>query len=408
MNVCLVNVPNLNLLDPNYDPPLGLMYLASMLELEDFDVAIEHLGFYDRSKWVEKLEGYDAYGFTVYTPNVNEIARLITKLKNGKAKFIAGGPHATSLPEETLKLGFDTVVVGEGEYIFPKILKRIELPRIIGKRKIGDLDTLPYPARHLVPLREFNRTLSGVKSTPIIAGRGCPHKCAFCSKDVHGNLRLRSPSNVIGEIEEIHSVYDFQALQFYDGTFTARPFSQLEQICRSMESLGIIYRCTGDLRRDNTRVLQLLYDTGCRKYSVGVESGSQKVLNAIRKGTTVERNLEVIREARDIGLKVKVFIMVGCPGETRETVQETIDFIEKCGVGEYDCYSFIPYPDCDIYKHPENYGIRIKSRNFDDYCVIAGHGEGRFVVETKELTTNEISKLYGRVRETVTKWNESP
>jgi len=153
-------------------------------------------------------------------------------------------------------------------------------------------------------------------------------------------------------------------------------------------------------------MLKLLHKTGCKLYCVGAESGSQKVLNAIRKGTKVERNLQIIQEANSIGLPVKVFFIIGLPGETEETVQETIDFIERCGPGNYDCYSLIPYPDSDIYKDPEKFGIKIKSKDFGNYCVIAGHGEGRFVVETEELTTNEISKLYEEVRRTVKKWSE--
>ena len=400
-----MNVSNPNLLDPSFDPPLGLMYLGAMLEPAGFDVTIEHLGFYDRDKWVEKIEGYDFYGFSVYTPNVGIIAGLIPELRESRTRFIAGGPHTTALPRETLRAGFDSVVVGEGEYVLPKLLKMSDPPRIVRAERIMDLDRLPYPARHLVPLKKFHRMLAGRQSTCMVSSRGCPYNCAFCSRDVHGGLRLRSPSNVIGEIEEIHSAYGFEAIQLFDGTFTVRPFRQLEEICSALSARDITFRCTGDLRRDDSRMLRLLYDSGCRKYSVGVESGSQKVLDLMRKGTTVERNLQVIREARSVGLDVKVFLMVGGPGETEETVRETIAFVEECGKGDYACYSFIPFPDCDIYKNPDRFGIKIKSVNFDDYCVVAGHGEGRFVVETEELTADDIARLHGELRKVTTRWS---
>lgn len=399
LSICLVNVPNLNLLDPLYDPPLGLMYLASSLERFGFDVTIENLAFYAKDKWVEKLEGYDAYGFTVYTPIINDIAEIISQLKNGKVRFIAGGPHATSLPEQTLKAGFDTVIRGEGENILPKILKEKTPYRIIEARKIFDLNHLPYPARHLVPIKKFHRTIGNTKSTGIISARGCPYNCAFCSKDVHGDLRLRSPLNVVDEIKEIHSTYNFHALHFYDDTFTIRPYHQLQEICLAMKQLDIVYRCTGDLRKDDEKTLQLLFDTGCKDYCVGVESGSQKVLDAVRKETTVKRNLEVIRMAKRIGLKVKVFLMVGCPSETEETVDETIDFIETCGADEYSVFSFVPYPDCDIGKHPEKYRVKLLPRSFSEYCMVSGRGEGKFMVETEKLKADDISQLYSKVRE---------
>lgn len=385
-------------MDTKYDPPLGLLYLASMLEHSGFDVTVENLAFTDTDKWVEKLKGYDVYGFTVYTPILNEVVKLIRNLDDGNTKFIAGGPHATSLPEETLEEGFDAVVVGEGEYALPRILKMNEFPQIVNARRIEDLDALPYPARHLIPIKEFHREVDGVKSTGLISTRGCPYRCAFCSKDVHGRLRLRSPSNVIGEIEEIFSTFGIRALHFYDDTFTIRPFDQLKEICSAMKRRGIVYRCTGNLRRDDEKTLRLLYDTGCREYCVGVESGSQKVLNAVRKGTTVKRNLEVIKTAKRIGLPVKAFFMVGCPGETEETVRETIRFIEEARPDRYSVFSFVPYPDCDIYKHPGKYGVKIKSRDYHEYCMVAAQGEGRFVVETEELNTEQIATLYQEVR----------
>ena len=194
--VCLVNPPQLNSIDDRLDPPLGLMYIAGVLERKSVDVSIIDLAGEKREEWSRLIKEADIYGLTIFSASLNtsrEIARVI-KQKNNDAILVAGGPHPTSLPESTSRYPeFDHVLVGEGEFAFLDFIRNsengIRNERIICARTIENLDSLPMPARHLTDMSSYRREVEGRKATSVITSRGCPYNCSFCCKDVHGRKR---------------------------------------------------------------------------------------------------------------------------------------------------------------------------------------------------------------------------
>ena len=194
------------------------------------------------------------------------------------------------------------------------------------------------------------------------------------------------------EIKGIVKDYDIRNFIFYDDTFTLKR-DRLHDLCARLSKIGIIFRCNGNARSNTPEDYSMLYDAGCREIAFGVESGSQKILDNINKNVTVEQNRKAIADAKKAGLLVKVYLMIGNPGETHKTVEETMKFVEETDPDQFTLFNFVPLPGCDIWKNPQKYNIRIVSKNFKEYFNIAGNNKGGTVTETGELTVNDIKDL---------------
>ena len=399
--VVLINPPQLNSLDDHLDPPLGLMYLASSLEAQGEEVSICDLSSKSESEWPPLIPRADVYGITLFSASflaAQKISGLVKKI-NKDAVLVAGGPHATSLPQETLEGGFDHVIVGEGEVEFPNLVKRISnnetSPSIIHAAPIQDLDSLPFPARYLVDILGFNRNVEGESATSIITSRGCPYSCNFCCKDVHGSkVRFRSADSVIEEVHEVIDTYGIKSFLFYDDVFTFPKGNRLKKLCEGIKQLGITFRCNGRVGVNSLEDYQLLKEAGCMEIAFGIESGSQVILDKMNKGTTVEMNLNAIRNAKQAGLITKAYLITGFPGETQETIDETKRFVEISGVDKFTVSAFVPLPGCDVWKNPLKYGIQTISKDWDQHFNLAGNYEGGSTFTTKDLSSNEFQRLH--------------
>jgi len=389
--ITLINLPQPNSLDDRLDPPLGLMYIASALrKFNHVDVKIVDLPFIKKEDWPEAIGQADIYGITVYSSSLHlaKEAHAICKMNNPDSVTVVGGPHPTSLPEET-KGYFDYVICGEGEFMF----YFYKGSAIVKVPQITNLDALPRPARDLVDIHAYTRKVAGQKATSITTSRGCPYSCAFCCKDVFGHkVRTFSIPYVIEEVKEITDKYGIRALIFYDDTF-ALDRKRFYPLCKELQKLNIVYRCNGDIRNNTLEDFQVLYDSGCREITFGVESGSQKILDIIGKGATVEKNIVAIKNAKRAGLVTKAFLMIGNPGESEETIEETKAFMLEADPDQYTLFQFVPLPGCAIWKDPEKYGIVITTKDFRNYYNIAGHNEGGLVVETDTLSHAKILEL---------------
>lgn len=385
----LINLPQPNSLDDKLDPPLGLMYIAAVLRERNIPCKITDLCFIPRANWKEAVGYADIYGMTVYSASLylaKEVS-VIAKENNPAGKVIVGGPHPTSLPEETLEF-FDHVVKGEGEYALFHLTKSI-----VEEPQIENLDLLPLPARDLVDIPRYTRRVFGEKATSITTSRGCPYSCAFCCKDVFGHrVRNFSIDRIMEEIESITSNYGIRAFQFYDDTFTLNR-DRFYPLCRELEKLRIVFRCNGNTRHDTLDDFRVLYDAGCREIAFGIESGSQEILDKVNKKTTVSKNRRAIHDAKMAGLRVKAYLMIGNPGESVRTIEETKRFMVETDPDQYTLFQFVPLPGCDIWNHPDKYGIKIVNKDYKNYYNIAGHNEGGLVVETDTLTCSDIGKL---------------
>jgi len=416
MKVVLINPPDPNSLDPKLDPPLGLMYISSYLKQNLINCEILDLSFYDKSSWKDVIEKYDAdlYGLTVYSASVNQSDTInkLVKSKYPDSKIIWGGPHPTFEWSSVFKNNseVDFIAMGEGEQTMLELCKNFNSPTSydsiygLGNRKIAskffmsnerplekNLDKFPIPDRNSVPIRSYTRKVDGIPSCAIMTSRGCAYNCHFCcSKYFWKSLRFHGVKHVTGELNIIKKL-GFEAFHCWDDTFTLN-HNRLFKILDEIKNLKFTFRCNGDLRLDTKDVLQKLYDSGCREYSVGIESGDQKVLNAINKSTTVERNKQVLKWAKEIGLPVKAYIMVGNPGETWDSVQKTIDFIKETGPEYYSVFTFIPLPGCEFYHSAEKYGIKFRTTDWNQYFILGGQNESGCVIDTDCMTAEEIAE----------------
>ena len=390
----LIRVPDPTCIDDHLDEPLGLLYLGSSLMENGHDVRITNLAGHNLDRWKSEIKEADLYGIQLYTPTAHigiNIAKFI------KDKFdkpvICGGAHPTALPNlEELSI-FNHVVVGEGEKVIVDIANKRNIPRIIKSEFIKDLDSIHSPARDLVDMMGFNRKVEGERGFGIIGSRGCGYKCNFCDRSLFGDkVRFRSIDNIAEEIERIISDYGVKNFEFFDDMFTVNK-RRLEEFRDRVNGLNISYRCNGRSDITDKEVYDLVYESGGRMICFGIESGSQKMLDLINKQTTVEKNLEAIRVAQSSGLNVMGYFIAGFPGETKETIKESIDFIKTSNIDQAQFYTFIPLPGCEVYKNPKKFGVTRMSKNYGNYFHVTGdNGRGGKVVDTKWMTSDELQE----------------
>jgi len=411
MKIKLINPPQPNSLDDKLDPPLGLMYISAFLKEHGLGVEIIDLPFIEKTQWKEKIGSADLYGITVYSASLylaKEIAK-IAKENNPQAKVIVGGPHPTALGESVLidEPNFDIIVMREGELTMLELGQGKPIQEIEGiiyrdgkkiirqeeRQLIKDLDILPLPDRGILKINKYTRKVYGDYATSLVTSRGCPFNCAFCCKGIFGSkVRFRSIESVIDEIKQIIKDYGIKHFLFYDDTFVLQR-ERLYPLCEELSKLNIIFRCNGNARYNTLEDYQMLYKAGCRELAFGIESGSQKILDIINKGVTVEQNKRAIVDAKRAGLLVKAYLMIGNPGESKETIEETKKFILEADPDQYTLFTFVPLPGCDIWERPEKYKIKIVNKNFREYFNIAGNNDGGLVIETESLKPTDIESL---------------
>lgn len=396
MSICLVHTPVPELQDDRLDPPMGLLYLGTVLKQADIDVQILDLSGIPESEWI--FPEAEWYGFSTYTANFNRTVRIKNQVKAQypSVKTIAGGPHASARPIEATS-EFDHVIIGEGEAALLELVKREITGKIIAGCNM-DIDEIPFPDYSLVDINSYTREYLGKRSFQIFTSRGCPYKCGFCSKLPDGHIiRRRHVQKVVHEIIRIQSEYGDVSFRIKDDFFA----SNLRWL-RDFDSynLGIEYSC--NVRADfKDEIPDLLISSGCKTACIGIESGSDKVLKAMKKGTTREQNISAIKRLKDVGIQVLTWIVVGYPGETYETLYETISLLEEAQPDLVRAYPLIPYPGTRVYNE-----VEILDDNYDHYFYIHGNNEHGFVHQTAELPRGEIMGMWATLDRYLKKFNQ--
>ncbi|OQX79594.1 MAG: hypothetical protein B6D56_06795 [Candidatus Omnitrophica bacterium 4484_70.1] len=389
MRILLINPPRWNELmgkNPSiiekhrgFNPPLGLLYLASTIkkftnyEIEILDTQPLKLT-YSQLESLLKDKFYDIVGISTMTftlIDVYKTTRLIKKIMP-RTKIILGGVHIHLFPEETINLdGVDFALMGEAEFSFLEFLKNFpkpseyyKVPGLIYKDKNDkvvknnfllpyNLDEIPFPERRLLNIKHYSSLLTqGGLSTTIISSRGCPFQCAFCDRPlspITSRFRFRSAKNVVDEIGECLEL-GIKDFLFYDDTFTVNRKRVLE-ICEEIIKRKIEIRWDIRTRVDTVdeEMLKLLRKAGCTAIHYGVEAGNDKILKVIKKGFTIKKVREVFKLTKKVGIQTLAYFMIGLPQEDLDDIQDTFDLVKELKPDYAHFTIFSPYPGTELY-----------------------------------------------------------
>lgn len=378
MIVSLVKPPEVGLLDQRAYPPLGLLYLAAGLDQAKISVK---LSFMESDN--DLIRGGDIYGISVHSPGVySSVVPLIKKLKGRGKPICVGGAFPTSAPEYFTDLGVH-IFKGEADITFPQAITAGKLngpPRVFECERPTDLDALPFPLRRLLPIHvhRYNGDThhsKGKMSTTILPTRGCPYRCSFCDRNIMGTkYRRRSIENIKEELSQLASE-GFKWFRIPDDNLMVNK-EWFDLFVNMIGQFKVEWTC---LARSDSLTIQTaikMKDAGCREIFLGVESGSQRILDLMHKRTTVRDHLNAINICRTVGIKSCAYMLFGFPGEDSSSVLETIDFLNTASPDKSRISQFLPVPGSDVYNNPSKYGIKIKFNPdtfwyFDnhDFCV---------------------------------------
>ncbi len=408
------------------DFPLALHYLKSSLDNLDIDINVRII---DLNVFNENFERYvndfkpDFIGITATLPLANSAISLAKIIKRiiPSSNLIAGGSQPTLTPEVFLK-DFNIVVRNEGELTLCDIVKKMPLKNINGisyKREnkiihnprrnlIENLDQLAFPDRTDTSLYLEHRYLEK-QIIPIMATRGCPYQCIFCSKEICGTqLRYRSPENVVKEMNIITSKYKNIVFQFRDDIFTFNSTWTIK-LCELIIKNKLNYEWLCNTRADciSEDLLKLMVQAGCKRISLGAETGDDLLLHVLNKKLTVKQILNSSKLIHEAGLKLKYYLIVGIPGQTAESIQKTIRLIKIGRPDEIYCSVFTPMIGTKAWDNKEKLGIRLlfDPNNIQDWEKVyyqsnLNYEEAKPPIETQELTSNEIIHLRKKIFET--------
>ncbi len=398
-------------------PPLGLAYIAAVLEKNGFAVKIVDMPvegvIEDQLVMILKEFKPSVVGITATTPTIGYSTKLaaLCKKELPDALVVMGGPHPTAVPGQVLAdSNVDVVVRGEGEYSFLELAEAFKSGKKFsniggisykdGKNAahnesrplIENLDELPFPARHLLPMKKyFYVDAKAWPMTTIFTSRGCPGMCLYCSAHITfgRDFRARSAKNVVDEVELL--VKDgFREIHFLDDTFTL-DMKRADEICDEIKRRGLkfLWCCPNGVRVNtvDADLLKRMKEAGCYSLAFGFESGNQQILNNVRKGITLEQSRKAIEMAKAAGIETWGFFMMGLPGETEQTVRDTINFAKELDPDIAKFHITIPLPGTELFELWKKEGV-IKTEDWDKYGIHASE-----VAEIPSISSKRLKEL---------------
>lgn len=388
--------------------PLNLAYLAAYLREKRPDILIEVLDCEGLGLNYEKIEKKleeikpDIVGITMPTPayiQVLEVAKIVKRILPN-AKIIVGGPHPTALPEDTIKeTVIDFCVIGEGEETFYELIEAMENKRpltgvrgIIFRNEQGqiqktekraliqNLDDIPFPARDLFPLDVYlpppTKRTSNKKAGNIISSRGCPYQCTYCIASVmwERKVRFRSVKNLVDEIEECYRKYGLGEFNFHDELFTLNK-ERVKEICQEIRKrhLDIAWVCMIRVDFADEETLRAMKEAGCRKIMFGFESGSQMILDKMKKRVALAKAEEAVRLVKRVGIKTAGNFMFGNIGETEETIKASIKLAKKLNCDTMAFFIASPYPGTEFYRVAKESGYFRPDFEWKDFTLVGNN-----------------------------------
>lgn len=373
-------------------PPLGILYLAAQLKKDGYTVQCLDFGL---GHTIDDVRS-DVVGISFTTPQRFEVYNLVKYFKGLRKHVIAGGAHATHMPDECLSHGFDTVVRGEADGIISNILADVlknSSKTTYISREMG-VNQILFPDRAALDITQYSYKIGNRPATVIMTSRGCPHRCSFCSR-ISDSFRMQTAERTVREIFHLYNEYGYTAFMIFDDVFIAKK-SRLEAIVNEVKHSNFLFRCFGRANLLTKEVCSLLKTMGTVEVGIGIESGSSEVLKRNMKGTTKEMNTQAVKNLQQFGIRAKAFLIIGLPGETEHSVEETKQWIETARPDDIDVSILQPMPGSILFKDPSAYGI-----NFDyDTNPLWYKGrpsEYKSSFSTKELSAERIVELRDQI-----------
>lgn len=414
--------------------PLGLTYIASYLEryggLSDIKVLDGNVEDIDRG--VKKYKP-DIIAVSATSKDFSRATRLAdkVKLKHG-IPLMLGGVHISLLPD-SLPKSFDVGIIGEGEQTSLELMqtfekhgsfKKSELEKIDGivfndgknmvitkpRKPIQPLDIIPYPKRDLFNIKYYLNTklIRGIetKDLHMLTSRGCPYRCVFCpSSALWKGIRFFSPEYVVGEIKELVEKYKVEHISMYDDLF-ALDKKRLEKIAEIIirEKLDerVMISCQGRANIFTEEICRILKSMNVIDVGFGFESGSERMLSYLKgNSVTVEQNRKAIKICKKYGLKAVGFFMVGSPGETREDIEKTIEFIKKNPIDEGFVTITTPFPGTDVWDYAANKGLLKEPIDWDGFDFDFAKEYEKGIVLSDKISRKELFGLMKRAQKEI-------
>jgi len=410
-------------------PPLGLAYVAGYLKSKGHRVRVLD-GIVDPLPLEEIAKiarDYDFVGITVISSYVVRVIELINCLKEAgvSAPVVVGGPHATALPETLLQHGADYAVIGEGEETMhelvsgrkPEEIKGLKFydgdknPVSTGRRRlIEPLDQIPMPARELLPMHRYHTSIARASAEPshsMMGSRGCLGRCTFCSRMTFGSrVRWFSTDRIIEEFYLLRDRYGAREIAVWDDDFVADPHAAVD-VCEKLIHKGFDrpWSASACIETINRELLQIMKRAGCNYIAYGVESGSQRLLDRLKKNITKDQIREVIRATKRLGIPIRAYFILGFPKETEAEMDETIEFARELDVDLASFTMFIPLPGTREFQRAQESGtfdpeyffrIMIPEINFPDQPVYVP--EGITAARLMKIHQQAYNRVYLRPR----------
>lgn len=400
-------------------PPLGIAYMAGVLQENNIDVEIldasaEDMDFKDVEKELLKRKP-DLVALTALTPTIGRALETAQVVKETLPDSIVvmGGYHPTFNFIETLEdENVDIVIRGEGEYIMLNLVQALEnqsslhdVKGIVFEDKnskeivvnpeaplIQNLDELPFPALNLLPMKKYRLLDMDTHMTTMITTRGCPMQCSFCSSAaMHGKkIRERSVENIVDEIEYLKTNYDIDTIAFMDDTFTLKK-RKVMAICDEIlkRNIEIMWGCTSRVDTLDEKLLKKMKEAGCITIFIGVESADQQQLDNMCKNTTITKIENAFKIAHKLKIRTIASVALGMPGDTKEIMNKTVKFVHKLKPN-YAIYSLAtPYPGTRFYKEAFEKNL-IKIKDWSKYTLITP------ILETIDCSLNDMRKIQAK------------
>ncbi len=359
-------------------PPVSLLLVATVLKKEGHEVVLYDASALRKSlkDLEEEIVDYQAVVILTSTMTVNEDAQVLARLKskNKELVTVVYGGQPTFMPRYTLaREGIDIVVRREAEFVIRDLINALEKGNASWKKVKGigfkekeevflnedypfieNLDELPFPDRTMLPrdIDYFNPVVKRMPYTTAFTVRGCPGKCTFCSSpSFYGRkIRFRSAESVLQELEIIQS-QGYQEVFYRDEMFPVSK-KRVIDICQGMIERGwdLTWICSARIGTVDKEMMKLMKEAGCHMIRFGVESGVQKILDNIKKGITVEETRQTFRWAHEVEIDTHAHLMIGMPGETRETMNHTLRFIKEIDPTIITAGICTPYPGTGLFE----------------------------------------------------------